>query len=61
MFLAGCKLAALGLVRGQIEAELMRYAGQERHLRKKVKSIPKSLDRYRLWRSCNQWSCVSRG
>ena len=50
MFLAGCKLAALGLARHQVEAELMQYAGQERHLRRKVHPILKSLDGYRSGR-----------
>jgi hypothetical protein len=50
MFMTGCRLAAVGLARSQVEAELMRYAGQERHLRRKVKPILKSLDPYGRWR-----------
>jgi hypothetical protein len=50
MFITACRLAALGLLRSQVQTELRQYAGQERHLQRKVGPILRSVDRYRLWR-----------
>ncbi len=47
LFMTGCRLRGLGLTQSEIEAELWSIIGRERHMRKKIPGVTKSLRKYR--------------
>ncbi len=47
VFMTGLRLRGLGLTQSEIEAELYSMVGGERHMRKKIPGVIKSLRKYR--------------